>query len=120
MYLLVYVDEIIITGSSSSLVSALVKQLDSVFSLKQLGVLDYFLGIEVNHLSNYSLMLTQSKYIKDLPAKTHMLECNSIITPMVSSCKLSKTGSVTFSDPSIYRYVVGSLQYATITRPEIT
>jgi len=45
VYLLVYVDEIITTGNSSSLVSALVKRLDSVFSLKQLGVLDYFLGI---------------------------------------------------------------------------
>ncbi|RHN82782.1 putative RNA-directed DNA polymerase [Medicago truncatula] len=119
VYLLVYVDDIIISGSSPSLVSALVKQLDSGFSLKQLGLLEYFLGIEVKHLPNNSLLLTQSKYIKDLLAKTHMLECNSINTPMVSSCKLSKIGSDTFSDPSLYRSVVGSLQYATITRPEI-
>jgi len=119
VYLLVYVDDIIITGSSSSSVSALVQQLDSVFSLKQLGMLEYFLGIEVEHLPNNSLLLTQSKYIKDLLAKTHMLACNPINTPMVSNCKLSKIGSDTFSDPSLYRSVVGSLQYATITRPEI-
>ena len=119
VYLLVYVDGIIIIGSSSSLVSALVTQLDSVFSLKQLGLLEYFLGIEGKHLPNNSLLLTQSKYIQDLLAKTHMLECNSINTHMVSSCKLSKIGSDTFSDPSLYRSVVGSLQYATITRPEI-
>ena len=117
VYLLVYVDDIIITGSSSSLVSALVKQLDYVFSLKQLGMLEYFLGIEVKHLPNNSILLTQSKYIKDLLAKTHTLDCNSINTPMVSSCKLTKTGSDTFSDPSLYRSVVGSLQYVTITRP---
>ncbi|MCH95853.1 retrovirus-related Pol polyprotein from transposon TNT 1-94 [Trifolium medium] len=48
-----------------------------------------------------------------------MLECNSISTPMVSTCKLSKVGSDKFCDPSLYRSVVGSLQYATITRPEI-
>jgi len=119
VYLLVYVHGIIITGSSSSLVSALVTRLDSVFSLKQLGLLEYFLGIEGKHLPNNSLLLTQSKYIQDLLAKTHMLECNSINTHMVSSCKLSKIGSDTFSDPSLYRSVVGSLQYATITRPEI-
>jgi len=82
-------------------------------------MLEYFLGIEVKHLPNNSLLLTQSKYIKDLLVKTHMLDCNSINTPMVSSCKLSKTGSDTFSDPSLYKSVVGSLQYATITRPEI-
>lgn len=117
VYLLVYVDDIIITGSSSVLVTNLVKQLDSVFSLKHLGALDYFLGIEVKHLPDNSLLLTQSKYIRDLLSKTNMLECNSINTPMMSSCKLSKHGSDHFLDPSMYRSVVGSLQYATITRP---
>jgi histone deacetylase 1/2 len=55
VYLLVYVDDIIITGSSLSLVQTLVQKLDSVFSLKQLGDLEYFLGIEVKQLSEISL-----------------------------------------------------------------
>ena len=114
-----YVDDIIITGSSTSLVTSLITKLDSVFSLKHLGQLDYFLGIEVKHLPNHTLLLTQSKYIRDLLSKTNMLECNSINTPMISSCKLSKHGSDHFQDISLYRSVVGSLQYATITRPEI-
>jgi histone deacetylase 1/2 len=114
----VYVDDIIITGSSSPLVSSLVQKLNFVFSLKQLGILDYFLGIEVKHLENSTLLLTQSKYLRDLLSKTNMMECNPISTPMMSTCKLSKTGSDKFHDPSLNRSVVGSLQYATITRPE--
>lgn len=81
VYLLVYVDDIIIPGSSSAL-----------------GTLDYFLGIEVNHLVDNSLLLTQSKYIIDLLSKTNMLDCNSINTPMMSSCKLSRHGSNSFHD----------------------
>ncbi|MCH85062.1 histone deacetylase, partial [Trifolium medium] len=83
-------------GSSTSLVQNLVNQLNSIFSLKQLGDLDYFLGIEVKHLEDGSLLLTQSNY------------------------KLSKVGSDNVADATLYRSVVGSLQYATITRPEIS
>jgi histone deacetylase 1/2 len=120
VYLLVYVDDIIITGSSASLVQNLVDKLNSAFSLKQLGDLEYFLGIEVHHLKDGSLLLTQSKYIRDLLSRTNMVDCNPINTPMMSSCKLSKTGSDNMSDATLYRSVVGSLQYATITRPEIS
>jgi histone deacetylase 1/2 len=120
VYLLVYVDDIIITGSSLSLVQALVQKLDSVFSLKQLGDLEYFLGIEVKQLSDKSLLLTQSKYIRDLLTKTNMIDCKPINTPMMSSCKLTKLGSDNVQDATLYRSVVGSLQYATITRPEIS
>jgi histone deacetylase 1/2 len=120
VYLLVYVDDLIITGSSTTLVQTLVQKLDSAFSLKQLGDLDYFLGIEVKNLSDGSLLLTQSKYLKDLLIKTNMLDCKPIATPMMSSCKLSKTGSDNVTDATLYRSVVGYLQYATITRPEIS
>ncbi|GAU31266.1 hypothetical protein TSUD_153410 [Trifolium subterraneum] len=120
VYLLVYVDDIIIIGSSPTLVQHLVDKLDAVFSLKQLGDLDYFLGIEVKHLKDGSLLLTQTKYIKDLLVKTNMFDCNPIATPMMSSCKLSKVGSDNVADATLYRSVVGSLQYATITRPEIS
>ncbi|MCI07442.1 retrovirus-related Pol polyprotein from transposon TNT 1-94, partial [Trifolium medium] len=49
-----------------------------------------------------------------------MIDCNPITTPMMSSCKLSKVGSDNVADATLYRSVVGSLQYATITRPEIS
>jgi histone deacetylase 1/2 len=120
VYLLVYVDDIIITSNNSSLLQSFITQLNQAFSLKHLGSLDYFLGIEVNQLPNGSLLLTQSKYIRDLLNRTNMLESTPVSTPMQSSCKLSKDGSPALSDPFMYRSVVGALQYATLTRPEIS
>ena len=84
VYLLVYVDDIIIIGSSPQLIQHLTAKLNSTFSLKQLGKLDYFLGIEVKTLSDNSL-LTQSKYIIDLLQKNHMEEAQSIFSPIVTN-----------------------------------
>ena len=85
-----------------------------------MGDLDYFLCIEVKGQSNGSLLLTQSKYIRDLLTKTEMDEVNPISSPMLGGCKLSKAASEDFADPTLYKSVVGALQYATITRPEIS
>nr|KYP45016.1 hypothetical protein KK1_033477 [Cajanus cajan] len=104
-----------LTGNSFQFTQQLINQLNSIFSFKQLGKLDYLLGIEVRHLQNGSVLLTQSKYIRDLLQRTNMLEAN-----MVSSCKLSKHGSDILVDSTFYRSVVGALQYATITRPELS
>lgn len=119
IYMLVYVDDIIITGNSPPLIKQITQQLNHVFSLKQLGDLDYFLGLEVKKLSNGNLLLTQSKYLRDLLIKTDMENSNPIATPMASTTKLIKTGSAALSDASHYRSIVRALQYATITRPEI-
>ena len=62
VYLLVYVDDIILTGSSTSLIQQLTYKLNIAFSLKQLGHLDYFLGLEIKYLPNNSILMTQSKY----------------------------------------------------------
>lgn len=120
VYMLIYVDDIILTGSSTSLVKQISSQLHSVFALKQLGKLDYFLGIEVHTQPNGNLLLTQSKYIRDLLTKTNMQDAKPISSPMVSGLKLSKEGSDLLPDPSLYRSVVGALQYATIMRTEIS
>nr|KYP50410.1 Retrovirus-related Pol polyprotein from transposon TNT 1-94 [Cajanus cajan] len=120
IYILVYVDDIIITGNNSSTLQNIIAQLNSAFSLKDLGRLDFFLGIEVKSNTDGSLTLTQSKYIRDLLNRTNMENSNPISSPMVSGCKLSRTGSEKFLDVTLYRSVVGALQYATITRPEIS
>lgn len=117
---LVYVDDIIITGNSAPFITKLISKLNTDFSLKQLGKLEYFLGIEVTHLANGSLFLSQAKYLTDLLAKVNMLNANSMPTPMVSTSKLSKVGFAAIPDPTQFRSVVGALQYATITRPEIS
>ena len=120
VYLLVYVDDIIITGSSLPLIHQLVQQLHTEFALKQLGDLDYFLGIQVQKQHDGSLILSQTKYILDLLEKAGMADAKGISTPMVSSAKLTKHGANYLQDPATYRSIVGALQYATLTRPEIS
>lgn len=120
MYALVYVDDIIVTGPSESLVKLFVSKLKAVFALKDLGQLDYFLGIEVKHLADHSILLSQRKYIRDLLEKTKMEDCRPISSPMVTGLRLIREGSTPFQDPTLYRSTVGALQYVTITRPELS
>jgi histone deacetylase 1/2 len=118
-YVLIYVDDILVTGSSPNLIQDVISKLNSHFALKQLGSVDYFLGIEVHNLPTGALLLNQAKYIHDLLCKAKMENCKPIGSPMMSSCKLSKIGSDTMTDPTLYRSTVGALQYATLTRPDI-
>lgn len=119
LFALVYVDDILITVSSSPLIHDLITKLHNKFSLKKLGKPEYFLGIEVKYQANGSLILTQTKYIRDLIAKLNMSDSKGVTTPMFSHCKLSKHDSDTMQDPTLHRSTVGALQYVTITRPEI-
>lgn len=80
----------------------------------------YFLGVEVKRLSTGGVVLTQTKYIKDLLTRANMINAKPLPTPMVSNSKLSKHGSNFMEKPTMYRSVVGALQYATITRTEIS
>jgi len=73
------------------------------------------LGIKFNHLPNGSLLLIQGKYLRDLLAKTNVQEAKSLPYHMITGCKLSKTSTYTFFDPTLYKYIVGAFQYCTIT-----
>lgn len=120
LYILVYVDDILITGSSPQLIMDLINKLNKKFALKRMGRPEYFLGIEVKTLSDGSMLLTQTKYIHDLLNCAGMLNCSSMTTPMVANVKLSKHGTDKVADPTQYRSVVGALQYITLTRPELS
>ena len=74
VHLLVSVNDIIITSNSISLIQQLTSKLNTAFSLKQLGHLDYFLGLEIKYLANNSILGTQSKYICDLLHKLKWLK----------------------------------------------
>ena len=92
--------------------------MNSHFALKELDLVSYFLGIKVTRTES-SLHLCQSKYIQDILKKTNMADCKGSSTPMCVGHKLSKYGGDPFPDPTLYRSTIGSLQYVTITRPEI-
>jgi histone deacetylase 1/2 len=121
MYLLVYVDDIILISSSVTAASRLVQRLRSEFAVKDLGPLHYFLGIEVTTLPS-GLMLTQKKYALDLLRRAGMLQCHSVLTPMTPVEKLgSATGDLLSSkDATKYRSIVGGLQYLLHTRPHLS
>lgn len=71
LYLLVYVDDIIIIGSSPILIQNAIQALHQAFSIKDLGSLHYFLGIEATR-GPHRLLLSQKKYIIDLQTTTKM------------------------------------------------
>ncbi|KAH9764120.1 retrovirus-related pol polyprotein from transposon RE1 [Citrus sinensis] len=116
--MLIYVDDIIITGSDSQGIEEVIKDLNTSFALKDLGNLNFFLGIQVQRSQN-SLLLSQVKYIQDLLTKTEMTDCKGIETPFSTSEKLKKGVGNRFHDPTLYRSVIGSLQYAVLTRLEL-
>jgi hypothetical protein len=120
MYMLIYVDDIIVASSSAEAVIALLKDLKDSFALKDLGDLHYFLGIEVKR-SRDSLALTQEKYARDLLHRTNMSSCKPASTPLATNHKLSTyVGEPLGAEDSMrYRSVVGALQYLTITRPDL-
>ncbi|KAM2558058.1 hypothetical protein TB2_015106 [Malus domestica] len=114
---LVYVDDIIVTGPSSSVCNSIISQLSSQFPIKDLGDLHYFLGLEVQK-STSGAFIHQSKYILDLLKRTKMDGAKPCATPL-SSVKLDHTGSL-LSNPDDYRSIVGTLQYLTWTRPDLS
>jgi Reverse transcriptase (RNA-dependent DNA polymerase) len=115
---LVYVNDIIVTGNNTDSVHDCIDQLSSQFAICDLDNLHYFLEIKV-HPTDASLRLTQTKYLCDLLKRTNMLNCKPCLTPMASDTSLSQYSSPC-EDLNLYRSVVGALQYATLTRPEIS
>lgn len=91
VYLLIYVDDIIVLSSTAAAIPKLVSQLRSEFSLKDVGVLHYFLGIEVSPPSSGCLLLRQRKYALELLVRAGMMKCAPVTTSMASSERLSST-----------------------------
>jgi len=121
MFVLVYVDDIIVVSSTEKATDTLLKELQNEFALKDLGDLHYFLGIEVSKVSN-GILLTQDKYASDLLKRVGMSDCKAVAAPLSTSEKLSlHEGSLLGpKDATHYRSVVGALQYLTLTRPDIS
>uniref|UniRef100_A0A2N9J917 Reverse transcriptase Ty1/copia-type domain-containing protein n=1 Tax=Fagus sylvatica TaxID=28930 RepID=A0A2N9J917_FAGSY len=119
LYLLLYVDDIILTGNDPTAITSLITALASTFELKDLGPLRYFLGLQIDYGRDF-LFVHQRKYITDLLSKFNMTSCKAASTPFPISHKLQASSADLLSDPTPYRSLVGALQYATFTRPDIT
>ena len=118
IYILIYVDDILVTGSNATEIQLIISALQASFAVKDLGNLHYFLGIEALWCSN-GVYLTQRKYIADLLQKTKMDHAKPCSSPMASTCRLTSTDGEPFEDVHLFRSVVGSLQYLAFTRPDL-
>uniref|UniRef100_A0A2N9ISY4 Reverse transcriptase Ty1/copia-type domain-containing protein n=1 Tax=Fagus sylvatica TaxID=28930 RepID=A0A2N9ISY4_FAGSY len=118
IFFLIYVDDIIVTGNNKHSIAWLIQALQADFALKDLGPLHFFLGVQA-YTTETGLFLSQRRYISDLLKKTNMHEAKPVSSPLASSTVLSKFGGTALSDPSTYRSVVGSLQYLSLTRPDL-
>ncbi|XP_041025482.1 uncharacterized mitochondrial protein AtMg00810-like [Juglans microcarpa x Juglans regia] len=118
MYILIYVDDILITCADKHAIDELLKSLHSDFAIKDLGSLNFFLGIKAIK-SNGQLILSQHRYMIDILQKKKMHEAKPISTPMATSINRSAFDSEDFSDPTLFRSTVGAFQYLLVTRPDI-
>nr|CAD1835380.1 unnamed protein product [Ananas comosus var. bracteatus] len=116
--LIIYVDDMIVTGDDYDGISSLQNHLASEFEMKQLGDLKYFLGIEVAR-SKHGIFLSQRKYTMDLLSETDMLGCKPADTPMEQNHKYFLCSSAVSTDKGRYQRLVGRLIYLTHTRPDI-
>ena len=117
--LVVYVDDIVITGSDKEDIQILIKHLSSSFLTRDLGKLCYFLGIEVVR-SKVGISLSQKKYTIDILQDTCYLGSKPVATPMEPNLKLMPDEGDFVDDPDTYRQLVGKLIYLTITQPDIS
>ncbi|KAI5312002.1 hypothetical protein L3X38_041175 [Prunus dulcis] len=117
--LLLYVDDIIITGSSDQLIQRVVTNLSEVFEMKDMGQLTYFLGLQISYNSSGDIFVSQTKYAKDLLHKAGMSSCRACATPCKPHTQVLQTDGEPLADPTMFRSLVGALQYLTFTRPDL-
>nr|XP_043639305.1 uncharacterized mitochondrial protein AtMg00810-like [Erigeron canadensis] len=118
MYLLVYVDDLILTRNHEPTLRAFVTKLNEEFAIKDLGNLSYFLGLKVCYMQN-GLFLHQAKYASEIIDRASMCDCKPISTPLSTNVVLTAEGD-RYSNPTLYRSLVGALQYLTITHLDIS
>nr|GEW35690.1 ribonuclease H-like domain-containing protein [Tanacetum cinerariifolium] len=109
--LLFFVDDIILTASSSAFLQRIIASLYSEFAMTDLGSLNYFLGISAQRSAS-GLFLSQSKFAEEILERAHMHSCNPCRTPVDTESKLGSDGEP-ISDPTLYRSLAGALRYLT-------
>ena len=117
--ILLYVDDMIITGDNSAGIRFPQHFLRQHFEMKDLGILSYFLRLEVTSSSD-GYYLSQAKYASDLLSKAGITDNKTVSTPLEYNAKLTPLDNEPIFDATRYRQLVGSLIYLTITHPDIS
>src|SRR5713226_2975871 len=117
--LVLYVDDLILTGSDPNLITHVKSYLKQTFEMSDLGHLHYFLGLQILQTKE-GIFLSQSKYACDLLRRFHMEDCKPAPSPFQSGVKLSATCTSPEVDATLYRQLVGSLLYLTHSRLDLS
>jgi len=114
-----YVDDILLTRSDPEEIQGLKHNLHTTFSIKDLGLLHYFLGFEVSHLLD-GVSLTHRKFTQDLLKESGHLHAKPTTTPLPVNCKLMTDVGVPLDDSTLYRIDIGKLNFLSNTGPDIS
>jgi hypothetical protein len=115
----VYVDDLIICGPSVSDITHFKHQMMHTFSMSDMGLLSYYLGMEVRQSKN-EITICQSSYAAKIVDQCRMTGCNPTDTPMEQRVKLTTAQKGTDFEQTRYRSIIGSLRYLVNTRPDLT
>jgi hypothetical protein len=102
LLLVLYVDDLLITGCSTSTISVVKRILHDRFLMMDMGLLHFFLRLEINQ-DALGIKLSQAKYARDLLERFHMTDCNSALTPFLLRVKLDDDGETPLVDITLYR-----------------
>nr|GEW23764.1 ribonuclease H-like domain, reverse transcriptase, RNA-dependent DNA polymerase [Tanacetum cinerariifolium] len=115
----VYVDDLIVTGTSKKEIKSFEYQMQEQFKMSDLGLLAYYLGIEVTQKWG-EILIKQTGYATKILKDTRMLDCNDAKIPMEPELKLKKLSKKKFIDPTEYRSIIGCLRHLLHTRPDLS
>jgi hypothetical protein len=114
----VYVDDLVIIGGNDEEISGFKRQMKAQFKMSDLGLLSFYLGIEV-HQAEGCITLNQAAFAAHIVEKAGLMDCNPSATPMEPKLKLRKKSTAPLVDETAYRSLVGSLRYLVNTRPDL-
>ncbi|KAL0384763.1 UNVERIFIED_CONTAM: Retrovirus-related Pol polyprotein from transposon RE1 [Sesamum radiatum] len=117
--LIVYVDDVLLTGNSLPALDAVKHYLDDLFTIKDLGNAKYFLGLELAR-SNQGTYVTQRKYLLDIVHDCHLDDAKATTTPLPAGIKFDASSGPCLASPERYRRLVGRLLYLGFSRPDIS
>ncbi|XP_019266906.1 PREDICTED: uncharacterized protein LOC109244299 [Nicotiana attenuata] len=117
--LAVYVDDILLDGDDVVELDSVMLFFDQQFKIKDLGTIHYFLGLEVTKCP-HGYIISQQKFTNDLLAEFHCKNISPIVTPLDASVKLYVDMGAPLTDPSIYRRIIGKLNFLKHTRPDLS